>query len=127
MQHLQGFINNIVHTAMHTSLCIIELYKLPSRTHYNYINTYVCACMYMQVLSSQDFTLILGMPGTGKTTTIACLVRLLVALGKSVLVTSYTHSAVDNILLKLIPVSVYNTSELHRCTWIQQCMIIPRK
>ena len=41
------------------------------------------------------------MPGTGKTTTIACLVEVLVAQGKSVLLTSYTHSAVDNILLKL--------------------------
>ena len=58
-----------------------------------------------QVLSSQDFALILGMPGTGKTTTITSLVRLLVILGRSVLLTSYTHSAVDNILLKLKAVS----------------------
>lgn len=54
-----------------------------------------------QVLSANDFTLILGMPGTGKTTTIAALVETLVSLGKTVLLTSYTHSAVDNILLKL--------------------------
>jgi thymidylate kinase len=49
----------------------------------------------------QDYALILGMPGTGKTTAIAELVRFLVAQGKSVLLTSYTHTAVDNILLKL--------------------------
>lgn len=43
----------------------------------------------------------IGMPGTGKTTTIAALIQVLVAQGKSVLVTSYTHTAVDNILLKV--------------------------
>ncbi|XP_066456772.1 DNA replication ATP-dependent helicase/nuclease DNA2 isoform X2 [Eleutherodactylus coqui] len=53
------------------------------------------------VLLSKDYTLIVGMPGTGKTTTICTLVRILYACGFSVLLTSYTHSAVDNILLKL--------------------------
>uniref|UniRef100_F6V648 DNA replication ATP-dependent helicase/nuclease n=1 Tax=Ornithorhynchus anatinus TaxID=9258 RepID=F6V648_ORNAN len=53
------------------------------------------------VLLSKDYTLIVGMPGTGKTTTICALVRILYACGFSVLLTSYTHSAVDNILLKL--------------------------
>lgn len=42
------------------------------------------------------------MPGTGKTSTIACMVYALVQSGKSVLVTSYTHNAVDHILIKLI-------------------------
>lgn len=41
------------------------------------------------------------MPGTGKTTTIAHIIRALVKNGKSILLTSYTHTAVDNILLKL--------------------------
>jgi len=41
------------------------------------------------------------MPGTGKTTTIAHIIRALVSQGKSVLLTSYTHTAVDNILLKI--------------------------
>ncbi|XP_078060922.1 DNA replication ATP-dependent helicase/nuclease DNA2 [Mustelus asterias] len=54
-----------------------------------------------RVLLSKDYTLIVGMPGTGKTTTICTLVRMLHACGFSVLLTSYTHSAVDNILLKL--------------------------
>ncbi|XP_075114807.1 DNA replication ATP-dependent helicase/nuclease DNA2 [Leptodactylus fuscus] len=54
-----------------------------------------------RVLLSQDYTLIVGMPGTGKTTTICTLVRILHACGFSVLLTSYTHSAVDNMLLKL--------------------------
>ena len=57
-----------------------------------------------KVITAQDYALILGCPGAGKTHTIACLVRALVSLGKSVLLTSYTHSAVDNILLKLVQV-----------------------
>ena len=54
-----------------------------------------------KVMSAQDYALVLGMPGTGKTTTIVHIIRALVSQGKSVLLTSYTHSAVDNILLKL--------------------------
>ena len=54
-----------------------------------------------KVLSAKDYALVLGMPGTGKTTTIAHLIRALIADGKSILLTSYTHSAVDNILLKV--------------------------
>lgn len=54
-----------------------------------------------KVMSAKDYALVLGMPGTGKTTTIAHIIRALVAKGKSVLLTSYTHSAVDNILLKI--------------------------
>jgi len=54
-----------------------------------------------KVMSAQDYALVLGMPGTGKTTTIAHIIRALVLQGKSVLLTSYTHTAVDNILLKL--------------------------
>ncbi|GBE84559.1 DNA replication ATP-dependent helicase/nuclease dna2 [Sparassis crispa] len=54
-----------------------------------------------KVLSAQDYALILGMPGTGKTTVISALIRELVRRGKTVLLASYTHSAVDTILLKL--------------------------
>jgi DNA replication ATP-dependent helicase Dna2 len=54
-----------------------------------------------KIMSAQDYALVLGMPGTGKTTTIAQIIQTLVAKGKSVLLTSYTHTAVDNILLKL--------------------------
>ncbi|KNG51259.1 dna replication helicase dna2 [Stemphylium lycopersici] len=54
-----------------------------------------------KVMCAQDYALVLGMPGTGKTTTIAHIIRTLVAQGKSVLLTSYTHTAVDNILLKI--------------------------
>ncbi|EFX01003.1 DNA replication helicase [Grosmannia clavigera kw1407] len=56
-----------------------------------------------KVMRAQDYALVLGMPGTGKTTTIAHIIRALVRQGKSVLLASYTHTAVDNILLKLKP------------------------
>ena len=54
-----------------------------------------------RALGAHDYALVLGMPGTGKTTVIAALIRVMVAMGKTVLLTSYTHSAVDTILLKL--------------------------
>ncbi|KAF8634708.1 hypothetical protein AX15_000763 [Amanita polypyramis BW_CC] len=54
-----------------------------------------------RIISAQDYALVLGMPGTGKTTVIAALICALVQLGKTVLLTSYTHSAVDTILLRL--------------------------
>eukprot|EP00494_Astrolonche_serrata_P033986 UN34255 len=54
-----------------------------------------------RILQAQDYTLVLGMPGTGKSTVIVFLIRILNYLNKKVLVTSYTNSAVDNICLKL--------------------------
>ncbi|KAF9113155.1 Tripartite DNA replication factor [Mortierella sp. AM989] len=70
------------------------------------------------VLSAKDYALILGMPGTGKTTTIAQIIQTLVSQGKSVLLTSYTHSAVDNVLLKLPSdiniVRLGNKDKVHR-------------
>jgi DNA replication ATP-dependent helicase Dna2 len=54
-----------------------------------------------RVLCSRDYTLILGMPGTGKTTVVAHLIQILVEMGKTVLLSAYTHSAVDTILAKL--------------------------
>jgi len=56
----------------------------------------------VKVLTAKDYACILGMPGTGKTTTIAEIILALVKRGKSVLLTSYTHSAVDTILTKLV-------------------------
>ena len=54
------------------------------------------------MLSTLDYTLILGMPGTGKTSTIVQAIKGLLTQGRSVLLTSYTNSAVDNVLLKLL-------------------------
>ena len=51
--------------------------------------------------NAKDYAMILGMPGTGKTTLIALLVRAFLNQGKRVLLSSFTNSAVDNMLLKL--------------------------
>lgn len=58
-----------------------------------------------KVCATDDYALILGMPGTGKTTTIAELIRLLVSRGNTILLASYTHSAVDTIMRKLLDFS----------------------
>ena len=55
-----------------------------------------------KTMMAEEFVLVKGMPGSGKTTMIVALVRLLVKMGKNVLLTSYTHSAVDNLLIKLL-------------------------
>lgn len=52
-------------------------------------------------LSSDKFSLILGMPGTGKTFVIVELIKILVNNNKSVILTSHTNSAIDNVLYKL--------------------------
>jgi DNA replication ATP-dependent helicase Dna2 len=56
----------------------------------------------MQIFSAKDYSLVQGLPGTGKSTIIVFVARLFVAHGKRVLITSYTHAAVDNIMMKLM-------------------------
>ncbi|XP_050492574.1 DNA replication ATP-dependent helicase/nuclease DNA2 isoform X3 [Bombus huntii] len=56
----------------------------------------------LMAISAKEYLLIKGMPGTGKTQTLVALVEVLHKLGHSVLITSHTNSAVDNILLKLL-------------------------
>ena len=63
------------------------------------------------------------MPGTGKTFTISQIIKELVRQGKSVLLTSYTHSAVDNVLLKLVEAGVDflrlgNTQRVYFCYFL---------
>ncbi|XP_077301776.1 DNA replication helicase/nuclease 2 [Arctopsyche grandis] len=55
----------------------------------------------LKSLTAKDYILIRGMPGTGKTQTLVALVKLLVKLDMSILITCQTHSAVDNIFIKL--------------------------
>ncbi|KAH8091282.1 single-stranded DNA-dependent ATPase [Aureococcus anophagefferens] len=53
-------------------------------------------------LGATDYGLVLGMPGTGKTSTVEFVVRCFVAAGLRVLVASYSHAAVDHLLEKLL-------------------------
>ncbi|KAH8416516.1 hypothetical protein KR222_006911 [Zaprionus bogoriensis] len=57
----------------------------------------------LRALTTDTHLLIKGLPGTGKTQTLVAIVRLLHLLGRSVLITAQTHSAVDNLLLRLLP------------------------
>ena len=63
------------------------------------------------------------MPGTGKTSTIAFIIRLLLYHGYSVFISSYTNSAVDNLLLKLLHQMDTNKYELIRIGVEHQVMI----
>src|SRR6218665_2134825 len=78
-----------------------------------------------------EFTLLLlfyGVSGclvlVGKTSTIVAIIRILVICGLSVLLTSYTHSAVDNILLKLIPVRIVGYLEVYVAMCTQSCNVM---
>eukprot|EP00180_Rhodochaete_pulchella_P002987 Plantae.Rhodophyta-Rhodochaete_pulchella.ctg4799.p1 GENE.Plantae.Rhodophyta-Rhodochaete_pulchella.ctg4799~~Plantae.Rhodophyta-Rhodochaete_pulchella.ctg4799.p1 ORF type:complete len:606 (+),score=70.72 Plantae.Rhodophyta-Rhodochaete_pulchella.ctg4799:210-1820(+) len=50
---------------------------------------------------TKDYSLILGMPGTGKTQTLAALITVAASRAMTVLLCSHTHAAVDNVLLRL--------------------------
>ncbi|XP_023336216.1 DNA replication ATP-dependent helicase/nuclease DNA2 [Eurytemora carolleeae] len=52
-------------------------------------------------MMTENYCLIRGMPGSGKSTTIVGLIRLLAKLGQSILLVAYTNSAVDTVLCKL--------------------------
>ena len=56
----------------------------------------------LKTLAADDYLLIKGFPGTGKTQTLVAMIELFIKLDKSVLVTAHTNTAVDNILLKLL-------------------------
>jgi hypothetical protein len=53
------------------------------------------------VLAAEDYSLVLGMPGTGKSELITVLIEHCLAFKQSVLVSAHTNSAVDNVLLRL--------------------------
>lgn len=56
----------------------------------------------LKALTVNDYLLLKGLPGTGKTQTLTAIIRLHVMMGKSVLITSHTNSAVDNLLMRLM-------------------------
>ncbi|BFG01759.1 DNA replication ATP-dependent helicase/nuclease DNA2 [Drosophila madeirensis] len=56
----------------------------------------------LRCFNGQSYFLIKGLPGTGKTQTLVALVRVLHMLELSVLITAHTHSAVDNLMGRLM-------------------------
>eukprot|EP00172_Hildenbrandia_rubra_P003107 Plantae.Rhodophyta-Hildenbrandia_rubra.ctg4569.p1 GENE.Plantae.Rhodophyta-Hildenbrandia_rubra.ctg4569~~Plantae.Rhodophyta-Hildenbrandia_rubra.ctg4569.p1 ORF type:complete len:1110 (-),score=131.42 Plantae.Rhodophyta-Hildenbrandia_rubra.ctg4569:3712-7041(-) len=73
-------------------------------------------------LAAEDYSLILGMPGTGKTTTLAAIIIAAAQKGKSVLLCSHTHAAVDNVLVKLLDLGFEDFVRLGR----RRTLIDPR-
>ena len=53
-------------------------------------------------LEAKDYLLINGYPGSGKTETIVHLIKILVKMNKTVVITAHTNQAVDHILVKLV-------------------------
>lgn len=53
-------------------------------------------------VGAKDYLLLRGLPGSGKTQTIAVLVMFLAEMGQRVLVTSHTHSAIDTVLTRVL-------------------------
>ena len=50
---------------------------------------------------ANNYHMVLGTPGSGKTTAIIVLIKILASLKKRVLLVSFTHSAIDNVLKRL--------------------------
>ena len=83
---LKGLSKEVIHTGRHI---LRSLNKVQQKAVF-------------KTLMAEQYVLLQGLPGTGKTTLIVALVRLLIEMNKTVLLTAYTHSALDNILLKLV-------------------------
>lgn len=61
-------------------------------------------CALQRSREAQDYMLLLGMPGTGKTATLVTIVLAAVQFGETVLICSHTRTAVDNVLSRLLDV-----------------------
>ena len=48
-----------------------------------------------------NYHMVLGTPGSGKTTAIVVLLKILAAMKKKVIVVTFTNSAIDNVLSRL--------------------------
>ena len=98
-ERLRSFIIDKRMPEFETSLSKQSILK--TKNYFKKLNTSQQAAI-LKSLMAKDYLLIKGYPGTGKTTTIASLISVLIKLEKKVLFTSFTNSAVDNLLLKLI-------------------------
>lgn len=98
-QHLMEL---VVMETSPTFLASIPAVKFPDALLVAYQALDSCQQAAIQrILVTQDYLLVLGMPGTGKSTTLALAIRILLHLGRTILLSSHTHSAIDSILLKL--------------------------
>lgn len=56
----------------------------------------------IKAVTVNDYLLVKGLPGTGKTETLVAIVMVYSLMGKSVLIVSHSHCAVDNVMVKLL-------------------------
>lgn len=83
---------------------IKELKKLFSLYSKDYLklNNEQKSALIKCIFGYNKYHLIIGLPGTGKTTLLAILIKYICAQNKRILVCAQTHQAVDNLLLKII-------------------------
>jgi DNA replication ATP-dependent helicase Dna2 len=55
----------------------------------------------LKSILAKNYHMVLGIPGSGKTTAIVVLIRILAAMKQRILVVSFTNSAIDNVLGRL--------------------------
>ena len=99
-ERLRSLIVHRVAPKFNTSLAKTDAVKM--KPLLNRLNNQQRRAVFKTVCAD-DYSLIHGSPGAGKTETIVTLIRILIEQDKTVFITSHTHSAVDNILLKLMP------------------------
>lgn len=63
-----------------------------------------------KILATQDYALIWGLPGSGKSTILVYILRILIARNEKILLTSYTHNAVDHLMDKLLQKGILPTN-----------------
>jgi superfamily I DNA and/or RNA helicase len=67
-----------------------------------------------KAIATDDFAILEGPPGSGKTTTILELVLQLLKLGKKILLSASTHVAIDNVLERIYKPEIYKNVEILR-------------
>lgn len=55
----------------------------------------------LKCVLADNYHMVLGTPGSGKTTAIVVLLKILASLKRRVLLVSFTNSALDHVLMKL--------------------------
>jgi DNA replication ATP-dependent helicase Dna2 len=55
----------------------------------------------LKCIAADNYHMVLGTPGSGKTQAIVTLIRILAQMEKKVLVVSFTNQAIDNVLIRL--------------------------
>lgn len=99
---------------------IYDISKGQSTPNYNYENKFVAETIsevsgfnpkqkeaFVNSFSTENFYLIQGPPGTGKTWLLAHIAHELAKRGENILITAFTHRAINNALIKTAKVTSY--------------------